>query len=224
MAKRRPDFEIGGKLHPGRQPPYCQSGAARPVYQRPDEDAGTGRSRQARRPRAVRQRRGARRRDQRRGDHPSPVAHVPQLKRLRGTLLAVPIVNVFGFHNRSRYLPDRRDLNRSFPGSETGSLAGRLGHVFMSEIVRPRGSRHRPAHRGHPPRQPAADPGRHQRSRSSNRWPRSSAPRCCCTRRHRDGLAARCRGGHRCPGHGVRGRRGPALRGDVHPDRPARHA
>lgn len=60
---------------------------------------------------------------------------MPQMKRLRGTLLAVPIVNVFGFHNRSRYLPDRRDLNRSFPGSETGSLAGRLGHAFMSQVV-----------------------------------------------------------------------------------------
>lgn len=60
---------------------------------------------------------------------------MPQLKRLHGTLLAVPIVNVFGFHNRSRYLPDRRDLNRSFPGNESGSMAGRLGHVFMTEIV-----------------------------------------------------------------------------------------
>ncbi len=60
---------------------------------------------------------------------------MPQMKRLRGTLLAVPIVNVFGFHNRSRYLPDRRDLNRSFPGNESGSMAGRLGHVFMTEIV-----------------------------------------------------------------------------------------
>ncbi len=60
---------------------------------------------------------------------------LPQMKRLRGTLLAVPIVNVFGFHNRSRYLPDRRDLNRMFPGSMSGSMAGRLGHVFMTEIV-----------------------------------------------------------------------------------------
>lgn len=58
-----------------------------------------------------------------------------QIRHLRGTLVTVPIVNVFGFHNRSRYLPDRRDLNRSFPGNEAGSLAGRLGHVFMSEIV-----------------------------------------------------------------------------------------
>jgi len=61
--------------------------------------------------------------------------HLPALKRLKGTLLSVPIVNVFGFHNRSRYLPDRRDLNRSFPGSDRGSLAARLGHVFMSQIV-----------------------------------------------------------------------------------------
>lgn len=63
------------------------------------------------------------------------ILRLSQLKRLQGTLLAVPIVNVFGFHNRSRYLPDRRDLNRSFPGSDTGSMAGRLGHVFMSEVV-----------------------------------------------------------------------------------------
>ena len=59
----------------------------------------------------------------------------PFLKRLRGTLLAVPIVNVFGFNNKSRYLPDRRDLNRSFPGSRRGSLASRLAHVFMQEVV-----------------------------------------------------------------------------------------
>lgn len=57
------------------------------------------------------------------------------LKRLRGTLVAVPIVNVHGLINHSRYLPDRRDLNRSFPGSEKGSLAARLAHLFMTEIV-----------------------------------------------------------------------------------------
>ena len=60
---------------------------------------------------------------------------LPQLKRLRGTLLAVPIVNVYGFVNRSRYLPDRRDLNRSFPGSEGGSMAARLAHRFLDSIV-----------------------------------------------------------------------------------------
>jgi predicted deacylase len=57
------------------------------------------------------------------------------LKRLRGTLIAVPIVNVHGFVSQSRYLPDRRDLNRSFPGSEKGSLTARLAHIFMTEIV-----------------------------------------------------------------------------------------
>jgi uncharacterized protein len=54
---------------------------------------------------------------------------------LRGTLLLVPVVNVFGLLHHARYLPDRRDLNRSFPGSERGSLAARLAHLFMSEIV-----------------------------------------------------------------------------------------
>ncbi len=58
------------------------------------------------------------------------------LKNMKGTLLAVPIVNSFGFMNHSRYLPDRRDLNRSFPGSATGSLASRLAHIFMSEVVK----------------------------------------------------------------------------------------
>ncbi|MGQ4649046.1 succinylglutamate desuccinylase/aspartoacylase family protein [Lyngbya aestuarii] len=54
---------------------------------------------------------------------------------LQGTLIAVPIVNVFGFIEQSRYLPDRRDLNRSFPGSPRGSLASRLAYLFMKEIV-----------------------------------------------------------------------------------------
>lgn len=54
---------------------------------------------------------------------------------LRGTVFAVPIVNVFGFLYESRYLPDRRDLNRSFPGSAGGSLASRLADLFMTEIV-----------------------------------------------------------------------------------------
>ncbi|CAN5448943.1 hypothetical protein BH23VER1_BH23VER1_03820 [soil metagenome] len=47
----------------------------------------------------------------------------------------MPIVNVPAFSNRSRYLPDRRDLNRLFPGSPTGSLGARLAHVFLTEIV-----------------------------------------------------------------------------------------
>jgi uncharacterized protein len=52
-----------------------------------------------------------------------------------GTIVAVPIVNVFGFIGQSRYLPDRRDLNRSFPGSLRGSLAARIANLFMTEIV-----------------------------------------------------------------------------------------
>ena len=57
------------------------------------------------------------------------------LSSIRGTLLAVPIVNVHGFLDQSRYLPDRRDLNRSFPGSRKGSVAARIAHTFMHEIV-----------------------------------------------------------------------------------------
>ncbi|MEM9692164.1 MAG: succinylglutamate desuccinylase/aspartoacylase family protein [Myxococcota bacterium] len=56
---------------------------------------------------------------------------------LRGTVIAVPIVNVFGFIEQQRYLPDRRDLNRSFPGSANGSLAARLANILLRDIVRP---------------------------------------------------------------------------------------
>lgn len=58
-----------------------------------------------------------------------------RLQSIRGTLLAVPIVNVHGFLNQSRYLPDRRDLNRSFPGSSKGSIAARLANKFFKQIV-----------------------------------------------------------------------------------------
>jgi predicted deacylase len=54
---------------------------------------------------------------------------------LSGTVIAAPVVNVFGFVTGSRYLPDRRDLNRSFPGSPRGSLAGRLARLFVDEVV-----------------------------------------------------------------------------------------
>jgi predicted deacylase len=57
------------------------------------------------------------------------------LRRLRGTLVAVPIVNIYGLLAHTRYLPDRRDLNRAFPGSASGSLTARLAHLFMNEIV-----------------------------------------------------------------------------------------
>lgn len=54
---------------------------------------------------------------------------------LSGTVVAAPVVNVFGFVAEDRYLPDRRDLNRSFPGSERGSMASRLANLFMKEVV-----------------------------------------------------------------------------------------
>ena len=57
------------------------------------------------------------------------------LNRIAGTLLAVPIVNTYGFLNNARYLPDRRDLNRCFPGQPEGSMASRLAHIFMQEVV-----------------------------------------------------------------------------------------
>mgnify|MGYP000162126744 CR=1 FL=1 len=57
------------------------------------------------------------------------------IKSLRGTLIAIPMVNVYGVLNQSRYLPDRRDLNRSFPGSRKGSMAGRIARLFLDEIV-----------------------------------------------------------------------------------------
>lgn len=57
------------------------------------------------------------------------------LARLRGTLLCIPIVNVYGFLHHTRYLPDRRDLNRSFPGSAEGSLTARVAHTFVDQIL-----------------------------------------------------------------------------------------
>ncbi len=57
------------------------------------------------------------------------------IDKLRGTLIAIPIVNVFGIIQHSRYLPDGRDLNRSFPGTESGSLASRLAKTFTDEII-----------------------------------------------------------------------------------------
>ena len=75
------------------------------------------------------------------GDELNGVEIVRRLLRLkalgsiRGTLIAVPIVNVHGFLNQSRFLPDRRDLNRSFPGSAKGSIAARLANTFFKQIV-----------------------------------------------------------------------------------------
>jgi len=55
---------------------------------------------------------------------------------LAGTLIAVPAVNAFGFRTGSRYLPDRRDLNRFFPGSARGSIASRLAGVVFEQVIR----------------------------------------------------------------------------------------
>lgn len=53
-----------------------------------------------------------------------------------GTLVLVPVINIFGFERHSRYLPDRRDLNRSFPGTLKGSLASRLARSFFDQVAR----------------------------------------------------------------------------------------
>jgi len=58
-----------------------------------------------------------------------------RLSKIKGTLICIPVVNTFGFNNLSRYLPDRRDLNRCFPGSSRGSLGSRIAYLFMKEIV-----------------------------------------------------------------------------------------
>lgn len=63
------------------------------------------------------------------------VLKVVQPRAIAGTVIAVPIVNVHGFNRGDRYLPDRRDLNRSFPGSSRGPLASRIAHLMMTEII-----------------------------------------------------------------------------------------
>lgn len=62
--------------------------------------------------------------------------HTQYIKRLRGTLITLPVVNVYGLMLHSRYLPDRRDLNRQFPGTEKGSMASQLAKLIMTEIVK----------------------------------------------------------------------------------------
>ena len=56
-------------------------------------------------------------------------------RRLRGTLITVPIVNPFGFVGYSRYLPDRKDLNRAFPGNEDGSLASQIAYIYRTTLL-----------------------------------------------------------------------------------------
>jgi predicted deacylase len=54
----------------------------------------------------------------------------------RGTLICMPVINVFGFETHSRDMPDRRDLNRCFPGGAEGSLSSRVAHMLLEEVIR----------------------------------------------------------------------------------------
>lgn len=57
------------------------------------------------------------------------------LAKIQGTLIVIPVVNQLGFIHQIRYLPDRRDLNRCFPGSSKGSLGGRLAEMMTSQLL-----------------------------------------------------------------------------------------
>lgn len=63
------------------------------------------------------------------------LSHSVDPTRLSGTLIGVPIVNVHGYSRGTRYLPDRRDLNRFFPGTRNGSIASRIANAFFQDIV-----------------------------------------------------------------------------------------
>ena len=63
------------------------------------------------------------------------VMHDLDPAKLSGAVIGVPIVNVQGFRRGSRYLPDRRDLNRYFPGNPNGSAAARIAHSFFANVV-----------------------------------------------------------------------------------------
>lgn len=75
------------------------------------------------------------------GDELNGIAIIQKLARqldpanMAGTLILAPAVNIYGLVNHSRYLPDRRDLNRSFPGSARGSLAAQLAHAFLNHVI-----------------------------------------------------------------------------------------
>jgi len=59
----------------------------------------------------------------------------PEVRLKRGVLLLVPVLNLLAFDRHSRYLPDRRDLNRSFPGSAKGSLASRMARTIFDQLI-----------------------------------------------------------------------------------------
>jgi predicted deacylase len=63
------------------------------------------------------------------------VMHNLDARRLAGSVIGIPIVNVQGFRRGSRYLPDRRDLNRYFPGNPNGSAAARIAHSFFTNVI-----------------------------------------------------------------------------------------
>ncbi len=63
------------------------------------------------------------------------IARLVEPSDLGGTIIAVPVVNQFGFSRNSRYLPDRRDLNRFFPGTRYGSIAARIAHGFFTQVM-----------------------------------------------------------------------------------------
>jgi uncharacterized protein len=75
------------------------------------------------------------------GDELNGIAIVRQLAAaldpaaMAGTLILAPAVNIYGLVTHSRYLPDRRDLNRSFPGSARGSLAAQLAYAFFEHVI-----------------------------------------------------------------------------------------
>ena len=161
------------------------------------------------------------------GDEIVGVEIIRRLLRLRaldhihGSLLAIPIVNPLGFMANSRYLPDRRDLNRSFPGRPEGSLASRIAHVFMDQIVANAShgiDLHTAAiHRDNFP-QIRADLDHPELARLA----RAFGVPVLINAGHREGSlrqAAASRGG---PGPDLRGRRGAALRRAGDPGRPHR--
>jgi hypothetical protein len=75
------------------------------------------------------------------GDEINGVAIVQKLaqqlvpKAMSGTLILAPAVNIYGLVNHARNLPDRRDLNRSFPGNARGSLAAQLANAFLEHVI-----------------------------------------------------------------------------------------
>lgn len=58
-----------------------------------------------------------------------------ELDLIRGAVIVIPLVNIYGFLSNSRTFPDGRDLNRSFPGSKKGSLASRIAYILSEEIM-----------------------------------------------------------------------------------------